>query len=280
MHCPNCQHDVPAHVERCIACGFDVGFPNVRAAETEAEKDSLSRRLASARTSADARGALSRLNDFGRNVLKSNIVLARSLGVLDAFVKDKNFLYVSFQSQVRAGARVPENNDWDRGRDAAEATIHPNYSHNIIYSALSLDGFGVLWWGDYSITIKELHISKRTSVFEENPFVFCERYRVAAGRAVPAGFRANWAERNQLAMAKLVDRISVTTQPKDYPSILLNQSSSREDADFIECNTYGGLHSSSIERVVGVRPRAKPDLIIWKSVVSALRKAGVIVEEV
>src|SRR5688572_6891173 len=67
-------------------------------------------------------------------------------------VKSKNALYVSFHSQVRSGARIPEDNDWDKGRSAAESTVHPNYYENINYTALSLDGFGVLWWGDLDCT--------------------------------------------------------------------------------------------------------------------------------
>jgi hypothetical protein len=220
------------------------------------------------------------LDDFGRAVRQSLAVLARPLGDLDAFVKSENLLYVNFHSQVRSGSRIPEDNDWDKGRTAAESTVHPLYHEKINYSALSLDGVGVLWWGEYSIALKEIHIARRTSVFDENPFLFCERHRVIAGQAPPMGFRATWALRDELAMAKLVGQISPTTQPNQYPPILLGQGTSRDDADFIECHTYGPLHRSSIERVIGPRPKGGPDLIIWKSVVAALQKLGAVVEEV
>lgn len=81
-------------------------------------------------------------------------------------------------------------------------------------------------------------------------------------------------------MAKLVDKIDASIEPDKYPSILLSQGTSRADADFIECHTFGPLHRSSIERVVGPRPKAGPDLIIWKSVVAELHKLGAIVEEI
>jgi hypothetical protein len=222
MNCTNCGTDFPSHVERCPACGHDVGFPNVRAAERAEEVAALHGRLAAAKTTAGARGTLPALENFGNAVRKSQAVLARPLSDVDTLVKSKNALYISFHSQVRAGTRIPEDNDWDKGRSAAESTVHPNYYDQINFTALSLDGFGVLWWGAYSITLKELHIANRTTVFEENPFVFCERHRIIAGKRPPLGYRATWPDRNQLAMAKLVDKVKPTTQPKDYPSILLD----------------------------------------------------------
>lgn|SRR5262245_37357995 len=280
MLCPNCTTAALAHVERCHVCGADVGFPNVRAAEAPDEQIALSARVRAAKTSAEARGTLTVLEDFGRAVKKSQAVLARPLGDLNSFVKSNNALYISFHSQVRASGRIPEDNDWDRGRVAAESTVHPHYYEKINYTALSLDGFGVLWWGDYSMTLKELHIASRTTVFEENPFSFCERYRVIAGKRSPPGYRALWAARDELAMAKLVGKLEPTADPRKFPSILLDQATSKDASDFIECHIYGPVHPSTVERVVGPRPIARPDLVIWKSVSNALRKAGVIVEEV
>jgi hypothetical protein len=199
---------------------------------------------------------------------------------LDAFIKNKNALYVNFHSQVRAGQRIPEENDWDKGRSAAESTVHPNYYDKINYAALSLDGLGVPWWGAFSMSINDLHIESRTTVFEENPFVFCERHRVIAGKPAPPGYRATWDRRDELAMAKLSDKLKRTTEPKDYAPILLNVATSRANADFVECHIYGPLHPNSIERVIGQKPKARPDQIIWKSVSNALRRSGVIVEEV
>jgi hypothetical protein len=147
MTCPDCGSPVLGHEERCHVCGRDVGFPNVRIAESAGEQAALNVRLNAARVSANARGSLAVLEDFGQAVETSRAVLARSLGDLDAFVKSDNSLYVSFHSQVRSGSRIPEDNDWDKGRTAAESTVHPLYHEEINYTALSLNGFGVLWLG-------------------------------------------------------------------------------------------------------------------------------------
>jgi hypothetical protein len=143
-----------------------------------------------------------------------------------------------------------------------------------------LDYFGVLWWGEYSIVLKDAHIALRTSIFEENPFLFCERHRVVAGRPAPAGYRAPWGKRQDLAAAKLADKITSSTKSDQFAPILLHQGTSRAEADFIECHTFGPIHRSSIERVTGPRPKGGPDLVIWKSVAAALRRLGAIVQEV
>jgi len=282
MLCPeaSCQTPILSHVERCHVCGADVGFPNVRAADAANERAALQQRLRDAETAADARGSLTVLIEFGLAVMQSYAVLARSVGDIDAFVKSDRALYVSFHSQVRAGARVPEENDWDKGRMAAESTIHPNYADKINYTALSLNGIGVSWWGEYSIVLKAAHIARRTSVFEENPFLFCERHRVVAGKRPPLGFRASWPDRQDLAMAKLADKLTATMGPDDFPAVLLDQGSSGADADFVECHIFGPLHRSSIEKVIGPKPKKRADLVIWRSVVSQLKKLGAVVEEI
>jgi hypothetical protein len=281
MNCPTCGNLISDSAERCHVCGTDVGFPNVRAAESDKETVALAARVDDAQVSARAAGCLDVLSEFGQAVSKSQAVLARDLGTLDALVKKDNVLYVNFHSQVRSGSRIPEDNDWDKGRVSAENTVLPNYYEKINFAALSLDGFGVIWWGEYSISLKENHIAARTSVFEENPFVFAERHRVVAGRPIPAGYRAPWARRSDLAMAKLVGKIKAGQKAKEFPPILLDQGASRDDADFVECHVYGPLHQASFERVIGRRPSGgDPDLIVWKSVMAKLKKLGVIVEEV
>lgn len=280
MLCPNCSAPILGHVRQCHVCSADVGFPNVRAAEASSEVAALQSRLAAAETAARARGSLDKLEEFKIAVKKSSAVLARSLGDLEAFVKSDNALYVNFHSQVRARSRIPENNDWDRGRVAVESAVHPFYFEEINYTALSLDYFGVLWWGEYSIVLKEAHIGLRTSVFEENPFVFFERHRVSTGKPPPNGYRAPWANRQDLAAAKLADRITSSTKSDQFSPILLHQGTSRGEADFVECHTFGPIHRSSIERVTGPRPNGGPDLVIWRSVVAALHRLGAVVQEV
>lgn len=240
----------------------------------------LQERLQTAEVSTAARGCLAVLNDFGAAVLTSRAVLARSLGDVDSWVKSENRLYVSFHKQVRAGERLPQDNSWDRGRIAAESTILPNFYDEVNFAALSLDGRGVLAYGLYSVVLRESIVAHRSSVFEENPFMFCQRHRLIAGDSAPPGYRAVWPERDRLAKAKLSSRVTQTTMPSEYPELLLRQGTGTGDADFIEAHIYGPIHRNAIERVVGPRPKKGPDLVIWRSLSRVLTDIGATLEAV
>jgi hypothetical protein len=280
MKCPRCNAEISSALRFCTECSSDIGFPNVRAAQSNLEIDALNVRHAGAYQSAEVRGSRSQLENFGLAVVGSHAVLARNLSVLDSFVKKDNELYISYHKQVRGGYRIPENNKFDAGRVAVESTIHPHYFEDINFSALSLDGIGVTAFGLYSITLREKLIAHRTTVFEENPFIFCQRFHLVAGDAAPPGYRAIWAHRDKLAIAKLHSRIDKTTTPAQYASILLRQGTTTNDGDFMEAHIYGPLHRSSIERVIGPKPRTRLELTIWKSVSRVLRDSGASVEEV
>jgi hypothetical protein len=199
---------------------------------------------------------------------------------LDAFVNSPNQTMVSFYKMVRAG-RIPENNEYDINRQRVEGTIHPlGVAENIIYAALALDGRGVRWFGDYSITFKDMMIQTRSSVFEENLFRFCEKNPVTpTGTALP-GYRANWNRRAEVAMAKLHPRISPGTNAAQFAEILLDHGAQSADSDFIEVHIYGVLHPRAIERVIGPAPRSAGERVIWTRVKRSLAALGASVEEV
>ncbi len=208
IECSKCGFTVPSGARYCQGCGVDVGFPNVKLASRAEELDALNIRVQNAKISAAARGIAVILENFGLVVAGSRSVWARDLATLDSFVKRENALYVSFHQQVRSQSRIPEENEWDRGRTAAESTINPFFYEEINFACISLGGKGASGYGDYHITLKDKLIEDRTTVFEENPFVFCERHRVIAGDAPPMGYRALWVNRGLLAMAKLQANIS------------------------------------------------------------------------
>lgn len=262
-------------------CGADAGFPNVRMAELDAERQALGARVREAENSATARNCLAEFEQFGSLVAtSSNAVIARDIGTLHSLVSIQNAMMITFHGQVRAGSRIPENNEWDRGRISAEGTIHADYYDEINYAALSLDGLGVEGFGGYSITLKEPLIAKRATAFEENCFTFCQRHGVIAGTAPPPGYRAIWSDRGLLAMAKLHSRLSPGMTADKFPAILLSQGTGRENADFIEVHIYGRLHPGAFERVVGPPPTRSQDRVLWRECKKALKTLGAEVVEV
>ena len=280
MKCPECGTAVHSHLRNCPGCLLDCGFPNVRAASNAAEVAALERRVSEARVSCDARGCLTLLDAFGLAVLSSKIVMARSLADLHSFLESENRLLVSYHRQVRSGGRMPQDNEWDRGRTAAESTIHPNYHEDIQFACISVDHRGVDAWGEYHIVLKEQLVAQRTTVFEENPFHFTRRHKIAAGQPPPLGYRATWSERNKLAQAKLHPELQSSTKTLEFSGILVRQGTSTGNAEFIEAHIYGPLHRNAVELVTGPKPKNKVDAYLWNKVKRTLKMLGAKVQEI
>ena len=279
MECKNCGADVPKHVQRCVVCQIDVGFPNVRAATNEAEKIALNERLENARVSVQARKCESVFNDFGRSILRSKVVIMRNISLVLDLVSSDCAMYTAFYKQVEAGSRLPEENKWDMIRPVVDEMLFPYYKKDISFGALSLDNRGSAKYGNYAIVLKEELISHRATVFEENPIIFCnEKHKLIAGSSIPYGYRALWSERDKLAMAKLHSELDSTTAAQQYPAILLSQEKTGQEDDFIEVHIFGPIHRRTIERVIGPKPKRKEDRVLFGSLKRKLEEVKAVLE--
>lgn len=279
--CDKCGTEIAYSSRECAGCGRDIGFPNVRAADQPVEIAALQDRVRYAQRRAAERNCANELETFGTAASESKAVIARPMSVLDSMVSNKQSAMQTYHKMVRIGARLPENNAWDANRDRIEGTVHPFgvYEH-IQYAALSLDGRGVHWYGNCSVTLKEGMIADRASVFEENPFIFCDKHPIPSTGSLPPGFRATWPRRGELAMAKLHPRIQPGMTGLDFPAILVEQGASSAQSDFIEVNIYGAIIAKAIEHVILEKPTRRADRVIWKRIQRDLESLGVHVEEV
>jgi hypothetical protein len=278
MLCPKCHSPVPPHVRYCPVDQTDVGFPNVRAAESLEELNALDGRFALAIDDAQTRNCLARLEDFGRAVSGSKAVICRSLSIVQYLVSSDSALYNTFHQQVAAGARMPEDNFWDRARLAVNATLFPYYQDDIGFAMLSLNDSGIPRFGPFIIVLREFLIAARSTVFERNSVVFFQKKDdTRVGDASPPGYRAVWARRDRLAMAKHYGQIGPATAVGEYPSILLKPGSTPEDDEFTEVHIYGPIHRKAIEKVVGPSPR-RGQHVIYKDLERKLRECGASLE--
>ncbi|WP_157668165.1 hypothetical protein [Croceicoccus marinus] len=278
--CKECDTEIPYAVRNCVGCGRDVGCPNVRAADTKDEIEALQERVRYAQLAAKQRGCANELEAFGTASSDSSAVTTLKISSLDSMVS-QSLGMVSYYKMVRAGIRNPEDNEFDANRGRIDGTVNPHGVHEEIqYAVLSLDGQGVSWYGDYSVTLKENMVEDRASVFEENPFRFCDKYPISPTGSVPHGFRASWARRAELAMAKLHPRIQAGMTDVDFPPILVEQGVKSADSDFIEVHIYGVLHARAIERVIAPKIVSRPDRAIWKRTKARLLELGAVVDEV
>ena len=278
--CDICGTEIPYATRDCLGCGKDVGFPNVRVADRADEVEALHERVRYAQVAAKQRGCADELEAFGTAASDSQAVMVRHLPALDSFVSNQKGALGTYYKAVRAGTRLPENNEFDANRDRIDGTINLHGVHESIhYAALSLDGRGVKWFGDYAVTLHEAMIATRTSVFEENPFTFLDKHPIPPTGSVPAGYRATWHRRGELAMAKLHPRIKPGMTLADFPAILVEQGAKSADSDFIEVHIYGALHPRAVERVIMSEPVKRADRAIWNRVKKTLLSLGAIVEE-
>ena len=278
--CDDCGTEIPYDARDCVGCGKDVGFPNVRVADRADEVVALRERVRIAQTAGAHRGCADELEAFGTAASDSQAVMVRHLTVLDSFVSNSKGALATYYKAVRAGLRWPENNEYDANRNRIDGTINLHGVHESIhYAALSLNGRGVSWFGNYAVTLRESMIASRSTVFEENPFSFLDKHPIPSTGSVPPGYRAAWPRRGELAMAKLHPRIKSGMTSVDFPSVLVEQGVKSADSDFIEVHIYGAVHPRAVERVIVSEPPRRADRVIWKRVKKTLLSLGATVEE-
>jgi len=280
VECKRCGHPVADEKKECQACGEDNGYPNVRLALRPDEVQALARRLHDAEVSTAARKCREILEKFGIAVLGSKAIISRSLSTVQDLVENDRRTYTNFQKQLAYGARVAEDNEFDRVRTQFEAALFPNFHQDMLFAMLSLNNRGLVGYGAYAMILKEDMIAHRASVFEENMFTLSAKRGFLLHEPIPPGFRAVWEERHTLAKAKLHSEIGPGTSEADFPAILVRDRGGSGNSDFIEVHIYGPVNRYTIERVLGPRPRTPEDRVTWKRLERLLSDVGADLEGV
>jgi len=195
---------------------------------------------------ASARGARGALEAFEAVIATSKAVMVRPLSELDRLASSDKELVSTFYKLLGAEVRLPHGNEWDCLRRIADEVLFPGYKEEIRFAALTLDGIGLPSYGECSFVLRDDMIAHRASVFEENSTVFL---RDRSFELTP-GFRASWAQRAKLGIAKHAHEIEADTNPSRFPRILLWAGLKAEDDEFVEVHIWGPLSVRSMERVV------------------------------
>jgi hypothetical protein len=127
--------------------------------------------------------------------------------------------------------------------------------------------------------LREGVIEDRSTVFEENSLDFCEKHDLGVKKhKVPAGFRATWQRRDQIAAAKLADSLAPDTPTDAFPGILSKVGTPPARDEFVEVHIYGPLHRRSIAKAVIKRPKHAPDVVLVEAMDSQLTSVGATIE--
>jgi hypothetical protein len=261
--CPNCGASVVASDQRCSTCGEHVGAPNVRAANAPIERVTLQKRYQSALERAELRNAKGAVASFRLAVQSSAAVVSCGLYALRELVTDSNALYTNYYLGVRGEIRRAAELENDRQRRVVDALLFGGYADEIRFAALSLDGVGLKSYGkeglSYGLGLRDVAISKRASLLEENAYEFVKRHALDATSDFPAGYRSTWENRHELAVAKLADLIWPEISPTEYAGILLSSTGDRATDQFIEVHIFGTFNMNAVSSVSGTSKPKRPD---------------------
>ncbi len=270
--CSECGSPISASVDRCSTCGKDVGAPNVRAASQADEKAALEARFEDAVSRSVARGVGKEIVEFEHAVERSSAVVNCNLSFLREFVSQASTLYANYHRGTQAGIRKAAEDTWDRDRVAVDGLLFGSYSNNIVMAALTLTDTGLSSYGPYSMKLRDVAVSKRSSVLEENSFNFIQHHKLSIRTPTPQGYRANWAGRAKLAVAKLADFVVQGMSEVDFQGLLLQDTGDRAADSFIEVHLFGTFDREAVETVSGPKPKRRgPDIAIWGAVKEQLR---------
>jgi hypothetical protein len=276
--CSRCQTDVSPHLDRCVNCQKDVGFPNVRAAWRQSERDALSRTYVEAKQRSAAQGNASVVDKLETALEQSEAVICKPWGVINTLLSRDSRLLQTFHQEIEAEGRLPESNDFDRERAGVDATFFPLYHDRIRFAALSIDGKGSTAYGCGCLVLKEMSISERATVFIENTIAFVRRTKHPAGQPPPQGLTAVWPDRAKLGIAKLADHVYAGMSAEDLATLVLRQTGTTDGDDFLEVHVFGPIHRSSVSRVGGKIPRQRADRVMVLQLQRDLQAAGVRIE--
>lgn len=157
---------------------------------------------------------------------------------------------------------MPDDDQWDALRRGTDEALFPGQKEKIRFAALTLDVVGVLNYGACQMTLRTPMIAHRASVFEENTAVFMEKNEIKLKDAPIAaiGYRAPWADRTKICVAKLADEITPATTPGMSPSVLVHQGATSADDRFVEVHVWGPMTMRSFEHVVFLRSKDRKRL--------------------
>ena len=251
LKCRICNSEIPDTVEKCFTCGFYAGLPNVRVAERAEEIQALDERYQKAFDIAKVHGYLSLLEKFDESLKQTSAVINSDLDSLYFFIRSSRSLYSNYERGVKGQIRKPAARDDARKRLGVGAILFGDYADEITYAALSLDGSGPHSYGPYAMKLKDIAVTNRATLLENNSYDFVPKHNLKPGNKPPPGYITSWNNRNKLAVAKLAERITPDTKETDFARLLLFSEGNRATDEFVEVHIYGTFDSKAVESIKG-----------------------------
>ncbi len=249
--CRDCRCPASIAIDVCPHCGRPALFPNVRLAEQPTEQQALQRRYEQAADAADVGGYREIFDDFVDAAANSQAVIARDYVEILQISRGDNKLLKTFHQLIEAPVEFPAGSEWDVWRDAAgDLLFGIDYKRQVHYAALSLDGIGLLNYGDAFMILAECKIAHRASAFEENSAEFIRARGNDAMEDFPKGYRSTWEQRATLCAAKLSEHLQNVQDRSEFAQLLLRQGVPTKDDRFVEIHVGGPITVRTLKKVI------------------------------
>lgn len=251
--CSVCGLGVHDHEDTCVRCTSSLGYPNVRFAQTDAERQALIARAELGRRGAEAVGAVAELDRIMDMAEIAPIAFNRSIQQLFQWCEAPDQNFKPWIWHVNQGRRVYPD-EFNSGRLAFEHNVNPNYSQKINFCYLDSGNVHLLRYGAFKVRFRRNAVSHRTTFLETNAYYFCHKHKIVDPSTVPRGYRSTWDDLRLLVEAKLGSRVKSGMSDTDLADLLLSEGSVGSPEDFLEAHVYNPLHVSAIESISGTRP--------------------------
>jgi len=249
-------------------------------ANRQAEVAALEARYHQALAEARQRGAEASVTQFDAAMKTTVPVINMSIAALQNLITQDQALYWNYHKGVRSSTRKAASLIHDRERMGVDGTLFGQVGEQLIAAALSLECRGLISYGAFRVQLREVAISKRSSLLEENSYFFVDHHQVVAGKPIPFGFLSSWGNRHKLAVAKLASRLDRQTSNQEYQLVLLRSSSGDRDLDdFIEIQIYGSFDNNAVEKISGAKPTSPLDIAMWDVIKEMALARGKAIEE-
>lgn len=210
---------------------------------TNEEQNVLEQRYADAKSYAE-RQQLSDIINTLEEVIRggSYIVIHLSVDALYEWVRNSEH----YENIYDLGKTPTET------RTKADRCLFGECGRHIRYAALSLNRKGIASYGKCAVSLKEL---PKMIVLEENSYQFilknrCVENRDSQGSVIlspPLGCRSGWQHRYKLVIAKLHDKVTLTTGETEFPQLVLNDMNDKKKSDYFEICICGTFTKKEIE---------------------------------
>jgi hypothetical protein len=248
---PNCKYSNSLIEINCVVCNTFLGYPNVNDAQREEQLVAFNKRYDETLLKITDDSHRKKIKDFENAIeTEARAVVNIDLDYLEHFIINKNILYSSYGLSTAGETREYAKSQFDKERRGVEGFIFGSNAHHIRYAALSLNKSGLKSYGDYTLSLKNIAIADRGTVFEENSYIVFQKYFNQNDFTFENGHVACWGNKHLLAVVKCSEEI-IKKNKTTFADILLKSTGDRKTDNFMEVHIFGTFKKESIESVKG-----------------------------